>query len=118
MTVDVDPYEFLPLPHLPFHILLALGEEDVLHGWGVIRRIEEITQGKTCPSTGSLYLAMGRLQKRGLLAQVDAPAGDSDPRRKYYRLTSLGRRVVEAESQRLAGLVEVARSSNLLGSED
>jgi len=110
--MDIDT--FLPLPHLPFHILLAMADLDDTHGWAVIKRIEEITGGKTCPSTGSLYLAMGRLHERGLLAEVAPPPGETDQRRKFYRLTGLGRRVLAAESERLAGLVDVARASGAL----
>lgn len=111
-----DPSSFLPVPHLPFHTLLALADGKPMHGWGVIKRIEEITGGRTCPSTGSLYLAMGRLAERRLLELVDAPSDGEDARRKHYRLTGLGKRVLAAESERLAGLIEVARASNVLPS--
>lgn len=114
MSPNPDPEEFLPLPHLPLHILLALADR-TMHGWAVIKRIDEMTEGDTCPSTGSLYLAMGRLAERGLLEEVDAPSDDADARRKYYRLTPLGERVLEAESQRLASLVQVARASRVIG---
>jgi len=109
---------FLPLPHLPFHILLAIAGQESVHGWAVIKRIEEMTDGKTCPSTGSLYLAMGRLQERGLLEAAEAPADESDERRKFHRLSSMGRRVLSAETQRLAGLIEIARVSGALGDGD
>jgi DNA-binding PadR family transcriptional regulator len=109
-----EPEAFLPLPHLPLHILLALSRGETLHGWAVIKRIEEMTGGSSCPSTGSLYLAMVRMAERGLLEEVPAPSDEEDARRKYYRLTALGRRVTVAESSRLAGLVEVARAADLL----
>lgn len=115
-AADRDPDDFLPLPHLPLHVLLALAD-DTMHGWAVIKRIEEMTDGATRPSTGSLYLAMGRLADRGLLEEVPAPADDVDARRKYYRLTPFGQRVLEAESQRLASLVRVARAAQVLGPE-
>ena len=108
---------FLPLPHLPYHVLLVLSEQDAMHGWAIIKRIEEISGGKTCPSSGSLYLAMGRLQERDLLVLRDSPPDEQDGRRRYYGLTSLGRRVLAAESERLAGLVEIARSSGALPDE-
>jgi DNA-binding PadR family transcriptional regulator len=111
-----QPDDLLPLPHLPLHILLALSAEESMHGWAIIKRVEEMTDGRTCPSTGSLYLAMGRLTERGLLEEIAPPAADTDARRKYYRVTPFGRRVIEAESRRLAGLVEMARASDLLGS--
>ena len=112
-----EPETFLPLPHLPLHILLALATEAPLHGWAVIKRIKEMTEGRTAPSSGSLYLAMVRLEERGLLEQVDTPADESDQRRRYYRLSGLGRRVLEQESQRLAGLVDVARAANMIGTD-
>lgn len=116
MSADVDPGEFLPLPHLPLHILLALAE-GTLHGWAIIKRIDEMTDGDTRPSTGSLYLAMGRLAERGLIEEIEPPEDDVDERRKYYRITPLGGRVLEAESRRLATLVRVARSADVLGPE-
>lgn len=103
-----DPEVFLPLPHLPLHILLALAEGP-RHGWGVIQKIGELTDGRNEPSAGSLYLAMSRLEERGLIENAPRPEGDTDGRRRYFRLTPLGRRVLAAETERLAGLVEVSR---------
>ena len=115
MNSQRDPESFLPLPHLPFHVLLALASSDTAHGWAIIKRIGQITEGRAAPSSGSLYLAMGRLEERGLLDQVDPPSSEGDQRRRYYRLTPLGSRVLEAESQRLAGLVDIAREHRVLG---
>jgi len=94
--------------------MLALADGEPMHGWGVIKRIDEMTDGATCPSTGSLYLAMGRLEERGLLDEVAAPSDDVDARRKYYRLSGRGRRVLAAESERLATLVDVAQAARIL----
>ncbi len=113
MTGTPDPESFLPLPNLPLHILLALSSGETLHGWAVIKRIGEIAGAAACPSTGSLYLAMVRLSERGLLEEVPSPSADADSRRKHYRITSLARRVVAAETSRLARLVEVARAADL-----
>lgn len=113
-TDDQEPEAFLPLPHLPFQVLLALAEEP-RHGGGVIRRIEELSEGRESPSSGSLYLAMSRLEKRGLLEDVPAPESETDTRRRYLRPTPLGRRVLAAETERMAGLVDVSRRS--LGGE-
>lgn len=96
--------DFLPLPHLSLHVLLALSEGE-RHGWAVIRRIEELTEGVWSPSAGSLYLSMVRLEKLGLIEGAAAPSDSTDTRRRYYRLTALGKRVLEAEMDRLAGLV-------------
>ncbi len=87
-------------------MLLALAA-GAAHGWVLIKRIREITGGATNPSSGSLYLAMVRLEARGLLEATRAPA-EADERRRYYRLTKFGRQVLEAESTRLASLVDVA----------
>lgn len=118
MSEQKNPQSFLPLPHLPLHILLALAEGDAAHGWAVIKRISEMTEGSTDPSTGSLYLAMVRLEERGLLTEVDAPSDDVDARRKYYRITRLGRSVLAAETRRLAGLVKLAQATGLSGGRE
>ena len=99
---------FLPLPDLHFHILLALAEADA-HGWAVIKRIRELTRRRSAPSSGSLYLAMLRLEERGLIeASGVAPGPEDDRRRRTYALTALGRAVMRAEALRLAELVAVA----------
>ena len=103
---------FLPLPSLSYYVLLALGEGDA-HGWAVIKRIRELTEGSANPSSGSLYLAMVRLEDDGLIADSPTPPGD-DARRRYYRLTPLGRDVARAESQRLQRLLRRARALDLL----
>ena len=108
-----DPALLLPLPHLTYLVLLALARDE-LHGWAIIKRIRELTGGATNPSSGSLYLAMLRLDERGLLEEVPAPAEETDERRRFYRLTALGRKVLEAETTRLAGLVEEAAKQGVL----
>ena len=109
-----DPAELLPLPHLTYFVLLALAEGDA-HGWVVIKRIRAMTAGQTNPSSGSLYLAMVRMEERGLITEAKAPA-ESDERRRYYRLTPFGRRVLAAESERLAELVARAKRLDVIGS--
>lgn len=106
------PQRFLPLPALSYYVLLALGE-GAAHGWAVIKRIRDLTEGTANPSSGSLYLAMVRLEDEGLIAESPTPAGD-DERRRYHRLTPLGRDVARAESRRLEQLVRRARALDLL----
>jgi DNA-binding PadR family transcriptional regulator len=91
------------------HVLLALAEQP-RHGWSIIRTIREITSGRDNPSSGSLYLAMSRLEERGLIEEAPDAAGGEDGRRKVYRLTELGRAVLEAETVRLASLVRLSES--------
>lgn len=103
---------FLPLPELPHHILLALAPGASLHGWGIIKRIAELSRGRSNPSSGSVYLAIGRLEERGLVRRVAPPAG-VDGRRRYYAIEPLGRRVLAAESERLGHLVRAAREAGI-----
>ena len=103
---------FLPLPNLHFHVLLSLSD-GASHGWAIIKRIQEMTEGAANPSTGSLYMTMIRLEDQGLIEQAVAPA-DADARRRYYRLTRLGRDVARAEALRLSQLVRYARAADLL----
>ncbi|MGH7578293.1 MAG: PadR family transcriptional regulator [Longimicrobiales bacterium] len=106
---DAEVPAFLPLPHLSYYVLLALASEP-LHGWAIIKRIREMAGPRAAPSSGSLYLAMVRLEDRGLLEEAEAPADASDDeRRRYYRMTKLGRAVLRAETARLAALVDIAR---------
>ncbi len=105
----------LPLTPLAFHILLALLDGD-LHGYGVLKEIDLITRGQMTPTTGPVYLAAQRLLSSGLIEESDkrpVPELD-DQRRKYYRLTDLGRRVAEAEAARMSYLVDVAVKKGLL----
>lgn len=101
-----------PLANLSYYVLLALADGEA-HGWAIVKRIREITERTSNPSSGSLYLAMVRLEDEGLIAEVAAPAGQ-DARRRYYKLTAAGRRAAREESHRLARLVSRARALELL----
>lgn len=109
-----DPERYLPLSNLTFHVLLALGDR-VSHGYAIGKEVEARSDGRLSPTTGALYQALRRLQEDGLVEPAPEPDGvDGDPRRKYFRLTDLGRRVTAAEARRLDGLVEAARSKRLM----
>jgi DNA-binding PadR family transcriptional regulator len=101
-----DPRRFLPLTPQQFHILLALTGAD-RHGYGIIREVAARTGGDLRLGTGTLYTAIARLLASGLLA--DSSRRDEDARRRYYRLTPLGRVVLKAETARLQALVDQAR---------
>lgn len=101
-----------PTP-LTYQILLALAE-GALHGYGIIKEIEERGGEGAAPSTGALYLALQRMDGEGLIREAEAPSEDADARRRYYRLTDRGRAVAEDESARLATLVATARARKLL----
>lgn len=110
-----DPAQLLPLSNLTFHVLLALTEGPA-HGYGIGKTMEERSEGRLNPTTGSLYQALRRLSEEGLIEDApEAAETSSDQRRIYFRLTALGRRVAAAEARRLRNLVALARRGKLLG---
>jgi DNA-binding PadR family transcriptional regulator len=100
------------LTELSLHVLLAVGRGTV-HGYAIGKEIEARSQGRLDPTTGALYQALRRLAVEGLLRQVAAPPGETDPRRKYFTLTAAGRREVAAEVRRLENVVALARERRL-----
>ena len=107
--------DLLPLTPPVFHILLALADEE-RHGYGIMQDVAWQTNGALQLGPGTLYGCLKRMLAAGLVEESDErpdPAMD-DERRRYYRMTALGRRVVRAEAERLAGAVTAARSRRLL----
>ena len=109
-----DPRAFLPLSASAFHILLALAEGD-RHGYSISKEVETATDGSVHLGPGTLYRLIKQMLADGWLAEV-ARIDPEDPRRRYYRLAPWGRRIAGAEAARLAELVRVAQSRNLLPS--
>ena len=106
--------DLLPLTPAVFHILLALADGE-RHGYAIMKEVAAQTGGAVRMGPGTLYGSIKRMLAAGLIAEADErpdPELD-DERRRYYRLTGLGRRVAEAEAGRLAGLVRVARAKRL-----
>ena len=113
MTDQRNLEAFLPLSDLALHVMLTLGGGP-LHGYGIGKEIEERSGGRLNPTTGGLYQALKRLAEDGLVNHApDAEADSPDARRRYFRLTPLGRQVVGLEMERLQGLVTVAREKSL-----
>jgi DNA-binding PadR family transcriptional regulator len=113
--VERDPESLLPLTPAVFHILLALADNE-RHGYGIMQEIGRRTDGKLRMGPGTLYGSIKRMLTDGLIEESGErpdPTLD-DERRRYYRLTDFGQRVVRAEAQRLAQLVNVARAKQLL----
>ncbi|MDI7277964.1 MAG: PadR family transcriptional regulator [Anaerolineae bacterium] len=105
----------LPLTPAAFHILLALADEE-RHGYAIMKEVAAQTEGRMRMGPGTLYGSIKRMLAAGLIAESDErpdPELD-DERRRYYRLTSLGRRVAAAEAQRLADLVRVAQTKRVV----
>ena len=104
--------DHLPLSAAVFHILLSLADGP-LHGYGILQEVETRSDGAVRMGTGTLYSAVKRLRTSGIIEE--RPAADSDPRRRAYGLTPLGRAVLEAEARRLASLVRLARAKAVIG---
>jgi len=98
-----------------FHVLLALAGED-MHGYAILKEVGLRTAGKVRLSTGTLYGIIKRLLSDGLIAELRARPAESedDERRKYYRLTPLGRQVAAAEAERMDEVLAIARARHLL----
>jgi DNA-binding PadR family transcriptional regulator len=98
-----------------FHVLLALAGED-MHGYAILKEVELRTGGKVRLSTGTLYGIIKRLLSDGMIAELRARPAESkdDERRKYYRLTPLGRQVAAAEAERMDEVLAIARARHLL----
>ena len=108
---DLD--ERLPLTAPVYHVLLALGP-DVLHGYAIMQRFEELTGAREQLLPGTLYATLARMVEGGLLVETDAPVDEVDRRRRYYRTTELGLAVARAESERLRRLLGVAEAQRIL----
>src|SRR4051794_34031329 len=106
---DQSPQDALPLTPPVFHILLSLAGEE-RHGYGIMRDVAQQTDGALQLGPGTLYGCLKRMLAAGFVEESGErpdPVLD-DERRRYYRMTPLGRRAVRAEAQRLAGAVTVA----------
>jgi DNA-binding PadR family transcriptional regulator len=110
-----DPQSLLPLTPVVLHILLAVADEQAgKHGYAVAREVEELTDGQIRMGPGTLYGSIQRMLDAALIEERRSRASDGDERRRYYRITTLGRRVLELELSRLADVVAIARRKQLL----
>jgi len=102
-----DPEDYRPLAPATLHILLALAAED-LHGYGIMQEVSRQSEGRYKIGPGTLYDNLQRLTAQGIVAEIGSgPEGDS--RRRYYRLSSLGRGILRAEVNRLKAVIVQAR---------
>lgn len=105
----------LPLRAAWLHVLLAVSTGHH-HGYVIRQEVEQRTDGRIRLWPATLYGTLTQLTEAGLLEEADAPPADvpdDDPRRRYYRITAFGDRVLDAELRRLEALVEYARSQRL-----
>jgi len=112
---DPRPADFLQLTQAVLHILLALADGDQ-HGYAIAQAIEALTDGTVRMGPGTLYGSIGRMVANGLIEESSRARGRvaDDERRRFYRLTTLGRRVLETEADRLARVVALARAKNVI----
>jgi len=103
-----------PLPSAAFHILMALADQD-LHGYEIMRQVAEQTGGRMQLGPGTLYGSVRTLLEEGLIQEIEPrQIRRGEERRRYYRLTSAGRKLARAEAERLADLLRVARTKRIL----
>ncbi|HYL65016.1 MAG TPA: PadR family transcriptional regulator [Candidatus Methylomirabilis sp.] len=112
--MKTDARQFLPLSSAAFYILLALAGDD-LHGYGIIQQVTRQSSGHYKLGPGTLYDNLKKLMTFGLVAQSANRLADDDPRRRYYRLTALGRSVFAEEVKRLEGALRQARAHLAFG---
>src|SRR5215510_10978602 len=110
-----EPQDFLPLPGDTFDVLVSLADGD-RHGYAILQKIADRTGGRVRLSPSTLYAIVKRLLESGLIEELsERPDPDhDDERRRYYRLTPLGRRVAQAEAARLTRQLADARATGLV----
>ncbi|MFN2567470.1 MAG: PadR family transcriptional regulator [Gemmatimonadaceae bacterium] len=111
-----EPGIVLPLPASEFQILLALADGE-RHGYAIMQEIEQRTAGEVRLGPGTLYGSIKRMLAAGLIDEsARRPAAErDDERRRYYRITALGKRLAAAEARRMEQLLRAARAKRLLG---
>jgi DNA-binding PadR family transcriptional regulator len=123
MGAPQDPETLLPLTPVVLHILLALADErQGKHGYAVAREVEELTGDRIRMGPGTLYGSIQRMLDASLIeeaqrAKRSKAQPDDDERRRYYKITPFGRRVLELEVGRLAEVVAIARRKQILRPE-
>lgn len=107
--MPADPVTYLPLTEPSFYILLSLAPGKK-HGYAILKDVKELSRDRVNLSTSTLYTAVGRLLDQELIERLsDESNGGPGLPRKSYALTELGKRVLEAETVRLQGMVREAR---------
>jgi DNA-binding PadR family transcriptional regulator len=114
-NANAAPEEMIPLTATVFHILLALADRE-LHGYGIMKQVAADTHDKMQMGPGTLYGSIKRMLTAGLIEESDEQLDPilGDERRRYYRLTGFGRKVLAAEMDHLTDALEVATRRGLL----
>lgn len=98
---------YLPLTPATLHILLALAGED-RHGYAIMQEVARQSNSQYKLGPGTMYENLDKLSERGLVKRISTRSPGDDPRRRYYRLTELGRRVLSADIERLKSVIKQA----------
>jgi DNA-binding PadR family transcriptional regulator len=115
LKAEDNPEKLLPLSNAEFHILLAIADEE-RHGYAIMQEVRESTQGLIRLGPGTLYRSIQELLQKNLIVESGRyPVANEDQRRRYYRISSFGRRVLSAEARRLSEAVALAKSKRVLG---
>ena len=115
MASDTSKNTSAPLTPAVLHILLALAAKES-HGYGIMKKVQEDSQGKVKMGPGTLYGSLGRMIDAGLIRESDKKVDPEmdDERRVYYGITGLGRKALAAELQRYDEVVALAKRKTLL----
>ncbi len=103
-----DTQDYLPVKSTVFLILLAIAEQPK-HGYAITQEVYQRSGGTVDLGTSHLYRHLKKLLDDRIVEETEPARSDDDPRRRYYRLTRLGRDVVRAESARLKALLEQSK---------
>jgi|SRR5580704_17666351 DNA-binding PadR family transcriptional regulator len=107
MKSEID--DFLPLAPATLHILLSLAGEK-MYGYAIMQEVARQSDGRYKLGPGTLYDNLQRLMKQGLVEEVAGRPDEDSPRRRYYRLSGIGRGVLRAEIDRLREVVDQAQA--------
>ena len=108
MKQDQDFERFIPIPPAAFHVLLSLAGDE-RHGYGIMQDIARHSDGRYKLGPGTLYDNLQKLMKDRLVEERANVATGGEARRRYYRLTKLGRRLLSAEIVRLEKAIREAK---------
>jgi DNA-binding PadR family transcriptional regulator len=115
--IPEEPEGYLPLTPAVLDIMVALGNEE-MHGYAIMQEVRRRTEGERRLAPGTLYRSLKQMEERGWVVESEERPEPNldDERRRYYRLTDLGRKIALAELERLEGLVRAGRSRGFVPS--
>jgi DNA-binding PadR family transcriptional regulator len=106
--MNEEVHGFLPLSPANLYILLSLAAED-RHGYGIMQEVARQSDGQYKLGPGTLYDNLQKLMNQGMVENAPQRSADDDPRRRYYRMTNFGRKVLAADVKRLEELIRAAK---------